>query len=122
MANFAKEPIRNCSDLKEFQSEMSLNQRLPEQGILDIFKTSGELYPTSNALTMLMTGAEDQQPRRVSYPALLRMIHSAANLFSRLGGSAPAVAYMLPSLIETHVTLWGAETVGYAVPINFFSA
>ena len=59
MANFAKEPIRNCSDLKEFESEMSLNQRLPEQGILDIFKTSGELYPTSNALTMLMTGAED---------------------------------------------------------------
>ena len=26
---------------------------------------------------------------------------------------------MLPSLIETHATLWGAETVGYAVPINF---
>jgi fatty-acyl-CoA synthase len=26
---------------------------------------------------------------------------------------------MLPSLIETHVTLWGAETAGYAVPINF---
>ena len=26
---------------------------------------------------------------------------------------------MLPSLIETHITLWGAETAGYAVPINF---
>ena len=26
---------------------------------------------------------------------------------------------MLPSLIETHATLWGAESAGHAVPINF---
>ena len=26
---------------------------------------------------------------------------------------------MLPALIETHATLWGAETAGTAVPINF---
>jgi fatty-acyl-CoA synthase len=25
----------------------------------------------------------------------------------------------LPSLIETHAMLWGTETAGYAVPINF---
>ena len=29
------------------------------------------------------------------------------------------MAYMLPALVETHATLWGAETAGYAVPINF---
>ena len=38
---------------------------------------------------------------------------------SYIGLSRPGVAYMLPSLIETHATLWGAETAGYAVPINF---
>ena len=43
----------------------------------------------------------------------------AANLFAALGGPRPGVAYMLPSLVETHATLWGAETAGYAVPINF---
>ena len=43
----------------------------------------------------------------------------AANLFTTLGGARPGVAYMLPSLVETHATLWGAETAGYAVPINF---
>jgi fatty-acyl-CoA synthase len=26
---------------------------------------------------------------------------------------------MLPSLVETHATSWGAETAGYAVPIKF---
>lgn len=31
----------------------------------------------------------------------------AANLFRQVGGSAAGVAYMLPNLIETHITLWG---------------
>ena len=68
---------------------------------------------------MLMTGAPDEQPRRVSYGELLGLVRRAANLFATLGGARPGVAYMLPSLVETHATLWGAETAGYAVPINF---
>ena len=69
---------------------------------------------------MLMTGAEDEKPRCVTHAQLLGMIRRAANVFfCALGGNAPRVAYMLPSLIETHVTLWAAETAGYAVPINF---
>ena len=83
MGYFADEPIRKYSDFKKFETEMSLDQRLSERSILDIFKASEELYPTSTALTMLMTGAEDEQSRRVSYSALLRMIHCAANLFRR---------------------------------------
>ena len=66
-----------------------------------------------------MSGAEDEQPRRVNYGELLGLVRRAANLFAALSGPRPGVAYMLPSLIETHATLWGAETAGYAVPINF---
>ncbi len=68
---------------------------------------------------MLMTGAPDEHPRSVSYAEFLGLVRRAANLFADLAGPRPAVAYMLPSLIETHATLWGAETAGYAVPINF---
>ena len=119
MANFNDRTIRTRDDLERFESEMTLDQRLPERSILDVFTASAAQHPTSTAITMLMTGAEDEQPRRVDYGQLLTMIQSAANAFSMLGGAAPGVAYMLPSLIETHVTLWGAETAGYAVPINF---
>ena len=56
---------------------------------------------------------------RSSYRDLLGQIRRAANLFAQIGGTAPGVAFMLPTLVETHVTLWGAEAVGYAVPINF---
>ncbi len=119
MANLGEEPIRSRDDLERFEAELTLEQRLPERSILDVFIASAERQPDATAITMLMTGAPDEQPRRVSYGQLLGLIQRAANLFADLGGPAPGVAYMLPSLIETHVTLWGAETVGYAVPINF---
>jgi fatty-acyl-CoA synthase len=119
MANFQGGTIRTRDDLERFESEMTLNQRLPERSILDVFKASAAQFPTSTSITMLMTGAQDEQPLRVNYAQLLGMIQSAANVFSSLGGPAPGVAYMLPSLIETYATLWGAESAGYAVPINF---
>lgn len=119
MANLGKDRIRNAEDLKRFEVEMSLEERLPERSILDVFIASADQQPDATAITMLMTGAPDEQPRQVGYAELLQLIRRAANMFSDLGGLAPGVAFMLPSLVETHVTLWGAETAGYAVPINF---
>jgi len=119
MANLGTQPIRTESDLRHFETEMTLDARLPEQSILDVFVSSAERAPDATAMTMLMTGARDEAPRRISYGDLLRQIRRAANLFADIGGAAPGVAFMLPTLIETHITLWGAETAGYAVPINF---
>lgn len=119
MADFTGGPIRTREDLARFETEKTLDQRLPEHSILDVFRASAARHPNSTAITMLMTGTEDETPRQITYGQLLEMIQQAANAFSALGGPAPGVAYMLPSLVETHVTLWGAETAGYAVPINF---
>lgn len=119
MANLGKDLIRNAEDLAAFEAEMPLEARLPERSIFDVFVTAAAHQPEATAMTMLMTGAADEQPRRVGYGELLGLVRRAANLFSDLAGPAPGVAYMLPSLVETHVTLWGAETAGFAVPINF---
>jgi fatty-acyl-CoA synthase len=119
MADLGSFQIKSESDVRRFETEMSLDERLPEKSILDVFINSAARAPGATAITMLMTGAPDEQPRRVSYAQLLEMIRRAANLFADIGGPAPGVAYMLPNLVETHVTLWGAETAGYAVPINF---
>jgi len=87
--------------------------------VLEVFISAAQRQPQRTAITMLMTGAPDEQPRRVNHAQLLGLVRQSANLFHSLGGARPGVAYMLPSLIETHATLWGAETAGYAVPINF---
>ncbi len=119
MAHLGDKRIQSREDLSAFEAEMTLEQRLPERSILDVFVASAARHPTATAITMLMTGAPDEQPRSVDYGQLLGMIRGAANMFSELGGPAPGVAYMLPSLVETYVTLWAAETAGFAVPINF---
>ena len=119
MAILSTEPIRTLDDLTRFETELTLAERLSERSILDVFIGGAARQPDATAITMLMTGAPDEEPRRVSYGDLLGLIRRAANLFHILGGPRPGVAYMLPSLIETHATLWGAETAGYAVPINF---
>jgi fatty-acyl-CoA synthase len=119
MAILANEPIRSLADLERFEAERPLAERLPERSIFDVFAGAAARQPDRVAITMVMTGAPDEQPRRVTYGELLGLVRRAANLFASLAGPAPGVAYMLPSLVETHATLWGAETAGYAVPINF---
>ena len=119
MPDFKNEEIKTFDDLKRFESAKTLDQRLTESCILDVFEKSAATDPNSTAITMLMTGEKNEKTQCISYSQLLGMIKGTANLFSSLAGSVPGVAYMLPSLIETHLTLWGAETVGYAVPINF---
>jgi fatty-acyl-CoA synthase len=119
MALLPEYDVGSLADIARLEGEMTLEQRLPERSVFDVFVGSSARQPDRTALTMLMTGAPDEKPRRVSYSELLGLVRRAANLFASLGGPRPGVAYMLPSLVETHATLWGAETAGYAVPINF---
>ena len=119
MANLGETRIGTHEDLERFQAEMTLDERLPEKSILDVFIASAAMKGDATALTMLMTGAPDEEPRRVSYNQVLGLIRRAANLFHELGGPAPGVAYMLPALVEPHATLWGAVSAGYAGPSNF---
>jgi len=119
MAVLPQHAVGSADDIARFEAALPLAQRLPERSVLDVFIGGAQRQPDRTALTMLMTGAPDEQPRRVSYRELLGLVRRAANLFASLGGPRPGVAYMLPSLVETHATLWGAETAGYAVPINF---
>lgn len=119
MAVLPQTGIRDLVDLRRFEAEMTLEERLPERSVLDVFTDRARVQPDRTAITMLMTGAPDEEPRRFSYRELLGLVRRAANLFATLAGPRPGVAYMLPSLVETHATLWGAETAGYAVPINF---
>jgi fatty-acyl-CoA synthase len=119
MQSWSEYPLRTLDDVARFEAEMPLEQRLPGRSVFDVFIAAAQRDPQATAITMVMTGAPDEEPRRIGYAELLLLVRRAANLFSSLGGQRPGVAYMLPSLVETHATLWGAETAGYAVPINF---
>ncbi|MGB0385178.1 MAG: acyl-CoA synthetase [Ardenticatenaceae bacterium] len=119
MTSWSKNPLNTLTYIEQFEQDMPLLQRLPGDSIYDVFVEAAETHGDRTALRMLMTGADDEATRNVSFAQLLGLVRQAANLFSTLGGTRPGVAYMLPTLVETHAVLWGAETAGYAVPINF---
>ena len=119
MATFSPDPIASQQSLIAFEKALPFEKRLAASSVYDLFEAAAAEYPDRVAITMLLTGAEDEQPRQIKYAELIKFIRRAANMFFSLGGTRPGVAYMLPSLVETHVSLWAAETVGFAVPLNF---
>jgi acyl-CoA synthetase (AMP-forming)/AMP-acid ligase II len=90
-----------------------------ERSVHDVFALAAVRQPDAVALTMLMTGAADEEPRKVTYADLVGLVNRAGNAFAALADARPGVAYMLPSLVETHAVLWGAQSAGFAVPLNF---
>ncbi len=119
MPLFSEYPVATFQDVVRFETEKTLEQRYDARSVYDIFAKSASRHPDRPALTMLMTGADDETARVVTYKQMLDGVTRAANFFASLGGPGAGVAYILPSLVETHFTLWGAEAQGYAVPINF---
>ena len=86
MSDFTSETIQTFEDIKLFESSKPLNQRLPESSILDVFENRAKENPNSIAITMLMSGEKNEQPRRITYNELNQSIKQAANLFSSTCG------------------------------------
>ena len=59
MADFGTDPIKSQSDLMRFETEMSLEARLPEQSILDVFINSAARLPDAHG----DDNAHDRRPR-----------------------------------------------------------
>ncbi len=90
------------------------------ENTFDLFSRMAAAKPDAPALTFLPSGALDAEPVRLSRGDLLGNIRQAANMFHDLGvGPKDVVSFLLPNLLETHYTLWGAQAVGIANPINF---
>lgn len=113
--------LKTYEDLCRFEQASSFEQRCPARSVFDLFAASAQKVPDRIALTMVRTGLDGEEAQRVTYRELLALIRQAANLFSTIHGRhRPGVAYLLPNMVETYVTLWAAEAVGYAVPVNYF--
>lgn len=97
--------IRSQSDIEAFEAERPLLDRIPPS-ILELFEASAARFGPSTALSMVETGADDEEPRLISYAQLLKDIRQTANLFAAVVNPGSGVAYLLPTLLETQVSLW----------------
>ncbi|CAN5461537.1 acyl-CoA synthetase [soil metagenome] len=119
MPAWLEHPLATLADVERFETAVPLHERIQQRSVYDVLVGAAAEHGDRPALTMVMTGDDDEDPRRVSFAQLLALVTRTANLFTSLGGERPGVAFLLPTLVETHAVLWGAETAGYAVPMNF---
>ncbi|WP_136659520.1 acyl-CoA synthetase [Nitratireductor sp. XY-223] len=98
-----------------------LEAELEYQTTWDLLLRCEREFADLPALSFLLTGEVDEEPRTWTYSEFVGEVRRAANLISDLSTApAAAVSLVLPNLPETHFLIWGAEAVGAANPINPF--
>ena len=110
--------IRDRNDIEVIEATPWASLELPDS-TLELIQISARRRPDATALRFVMDATTQQQGQRYTYAEFLARVVQAANAFHRLGvDSDDVVSFLLPSLPQTHFTLWGGEAAGVVNPIN----
>ena len=114
----SKELIATVADVGRIERTPLADRRLAPS-TYELLRRAAAQHAERAALVFVPKGSADESPFVYSYDALLRRVTQAANLFHRLGvGPRDVVAYVLPSLPQTHFALWGGEAAGIGCAVN----
>lgn len=93
---------------------------MPHQSVLAALEHSATLYPQRRALTYIASADPAVNATSWTYTRFMQDVRRAARLFQQLAGPGqPRVGMLLPAIPQAYFTLWGAEAVGMACPINY---
>ena len=93
--------------------ERGVDAVIPVGATFELLSRSAALYPDRTAITLLPNGRADDAPQRTTYRTLLDRVIRCANGLRAMGVNADdTVAYLLPTLPDTFVTLFGAQLAG----------
>lgn len=93
-------------------------QELPAS-TYEMIGRAAKAHPDLPALSFFLRTQDHARPEVWSYGSFFKRITQAANLFHGLGvGPNDVVAFVLPNLPETHLTIWGSQAAGIAYAIN----
>jgi fatty-acyl-CoA synthase len=111
-------PIADLAAVVEFERVPLAERKIPAT-TYEMLKAGAALAPDSPALSFFAEALRFQDATVWTHRELLKQIVQAANLFRRLGVErGDAVAFVLPNLPETHLTIWGGEAAGIAFAIS----
>ena len=112
-------PIHSPDDVRAIEAH-PFEAYLPYTSVMHALETQAAKHPDGIALKYIQSADLDEPAQQWTYPQLLAQVRRTARLFQSLSGDqAPRVAFLLPAIPQAHFTLWGAEAVGIACPINY---
>ncbi|MBT8140391.1 MAG: acyl-CoA synthetase [Gammaproteobacteria bacterium] len=104
---------------RAIEREAFFEQRLPCSSMHQLLCQTAASYGKEPALSFQLEAHANAPATTLSWSDLLAQTNAAANLFRSLGiGENDVVAYMLPLLNETVVTMMAGMTAGIVNPIN----
>ena len=111
-------PIRNQSDIAAIEAIPLSKRALPESSYAALVEAS-KRTPDAEALSFFLSADRLDETHVWTYAELVADVTRAGNLFAALGVATDRpVAFVLPSLPDTHFTIWGGEAAGAALAVN----
>src|SRR5579872_1084829 len=107
-----------AADVRAFE-QVPYADRVSAQNTYDAVKLGAANDPDAPAIQFLPNADPADTPIVISYRDFVARVTQAANMFHALGASGnDVVSFLLPLLPEAFVTLFGAQAVCIANPVN----
>lgn len=117
--NLGSSVMASRQDVEAFE-QMPLTERITANNTYGMLQASARRVPHKTAFCFVPDPMKPAECTEVSYQDLLKKVNQAANLFHQLGvGPGDCVAYLLPSLLETQIVIWGGAAAGIVFGVNF---
>ena len=112
--------LKHQSDLAQFEAT-PLEERLPGKTTYEVIRKTAQRVPDNSAFKFQFTADVDEKPIDISYKMFIHRLHQTANALHSGGVSiGGATSLILPNLPHTLFSMFGAEALGIAGPINPF--
>lgn len=112
------------SSLSDIRAIEARGEKLvPVATTFDLLARTAAAHGDRPAISLLETGAADDQPQILTYEQFFARVKRCANAFRALGvGRDDVVAFLLPTLPDAFVTIFAAQVAGIVCPINHMLA
>ena len=111
--------FKTNDDLRKIEAQSSWDARDLPVSVYQALQQAAARHGARNAISFQMFATPGAKAQTLTWEILLSRVTQAANLFHSLGiGEDDSVAYILPTLNETAITLLGGMTAGRVSPIN----
>ena len=109
--------IRDVSDIELIETEGMPSDLA--SSTYELIQRGAMIDPDAKALSFFLRVDDHQHPQVWTYRKLFGSITQTANMFYQLGiEKNDVIAFVLPNLPETHLTIWGGQAAGIVCAIN----